>query len=166
MNNTSKAIAICLTLLCICLPLLPLFAQPDLIVDRASLLRDLRTDLLDNIDPCYIAEGCVGGMGDRQLIRFTTHIKNIGTTDFVVGTPPADPSLENETWEYDQCHDHWHYEGYAQYLLFDQAGNEIPVGLKNGFCLMDSECDDGGTRQYHCGYQGVSAGCGEFMAGL
>ena len=161
MNNTSKAIAICLTLLCICLPLLPLFAQPDLIVDRASLLRDLRTDLLDNIDPCYIAEGCVGGMGDRQLIRFTTHIKNIGTTDFVVGTPPADPSLENETWEYDQCHDHWHYEGYAQYLLFDQAGNEIPVGLKNGFCLMDSECDDGGTRQYHCGYQGVSAGCGD-----
>jgi len=161
MNKTSKAIAICLTLLCICLPLLPLTAQPDLVVDQASLLRDLRTDLLDNNDPCYINEGCVGGLGDRQLIRFTTHIKNIGTTDYVVGTPPADPSLENDTWEYDQCHQHWHYEGYAQYLLFDQAGNEIPVGLKNGFCLMDSECSGGGTLQYHCGYQGVSAGCGD-----
>jgi len=161
MNKLSKAIAICLTLLCICLPLLPLTAQPDLIVDQASLLRDLRTDLLDNNDPCYINEGCVGGLGDRQLIRFTTHIKNIGTTDFVVGTPPADPTLENDTWEYDQCHQHWHYEGYAQYLLFDQAGNEIPVGLKNGFCLMDSECSDGGTLQYHCGYQGISAGCGD-----
>ena len=161
MNKTSKAIAICLTLLSICLPLLPLFAQPDLIVDKARLLQDLRTDLLDNNDPCYINEGCVGGLGDRQLIRFTTHIKNIGTTDFVVGTPPADPTLENDTWEYDQCHQHWHYEGYAQYLLFDQAGNEIPVGLKNGFCLMDSECSGGGNLQYHCGYQGISAGCGD-----
>ncbi len=141
-----------------------LFAQPDLSIDKDRLIRDLRTDLLDNNDQCYINEGCVGGYGARQLIKFTTHIRNVGDQDFVVGAPPSDPSLENEIWEWDECHQHWHYESYARYILYDQNGNETPAGFKNGFCLMDSECSGGGSLTYNCRYQGISAGCGDIYS--
>ncbi len=140
------------------------FAQPDLSIDRDRLIRDLRTDLLDNDDQCYINEGCVGGYGDRQLIKFTTHIRNVGNQDFVVGAPPSNPSLENEIWEWDECHQHWHYESYARYILYDQNGNQTPAGFKNGFCLMDSECSGGGSLTYTCRYQGISAGCGDIYS--
>ena len=117
MNKIVKVLYLCL-LLIVCPLFSPsiLFSQPDLTIDRNRLIRDLQTDLLDNNDACYINEGCVGGLGDRQLIRFTTQIKNIGNQDFVVGVPPRDPSQENAVWEWDNCHRHWHYEGYAQYL--------------------------------------------------
>jgi len=108
-----------------------------------------------------IEEGCISGLGARQLIRFTTHIKNIGNQDFYVGSPPNNPTGENESWEWDQCHQHWHYEGYAEYLVFDEFGNETPVGVKNGFCLIDIECSGGGQFTYNCGNQGISAGCGD-----
>ncbi len=162
MSKPVKVLYLCLFLIA-CPFLSPslLFSQPDLTIDRDRLIRDLRTDVLDNNDACYINEGCVGGLGDRQLIRFTTHIRNIGNQDFVVGIPPSDPSQESAVWEWDNCHRHWHYEGYAQYTLFDRNGNIIPVGNKTGFCLMDSECSGGGTLKYHCGFQGISAGCGD-----
>ena len=162
MNKQLKVIAIHIV---VCLLFnTNVFAQPDLSIDRDRLIRDLRTDLLDNNDQCYINEGCVGGYGARQLIKFTTHIRNLGDQDFVVGAPPNNPSLENDIWEWDECHQHWHYESYARYILYDQNGNQTPAGFKNGFCLMDSECSNGGTLTYTCRYQGISAGCGDIYS--
>jgi len=152
MNKLLKVIAIPIF---VCLQFSIIVAQPDLTIDRDRLIRDLRTDLLDNSDECYINEGCITGLGARQLIKFTTHIRNVGNQDFVVGSPPRFPSLENEIWEWDECHGHWHYESYARYLLFDQNGNQTPAGFKNGFCLMDSECSGGGNLTYNCRYQGI-----------
>ena len=108
-----------------------------------------------------VDEGCIAGLGARQLIRFTTHIKNIGNQDFYVGSPPSSPAQANEQWEWDECHGHWHYEGYAEYLVYDEFGNNTPVGVKNGFCLIDIECSGGGNFTYTCGNQGISAGCGD-----
>jgi len=121
------------------------------------------TATLTNNNECLINEGCVGGYGTRDIIRFSTHIRNVGDQDFYVGPPPNSPSQsdQSESWEWDECHNHWHYEGYAEYLLFDANGNQTPIGYKNGFCLIDIECDGGGTFTYTCSNQGISAGCGD-----
>ncbi|MGB1031447.1 MAG: lysyl oxidase family protein, partial [Flavobacteriales bacterium] len=119
---------------------------------------------LTNNDECYINEGCLAGFGERQIIRFTTHIKNIGTEDYFIGDPTDQP----DQFEYDDCHNHWHYEGYAEYALFDDLGAPLPqVGFKNGFCVLDLECSDGGTAKYGCSNMGITAGCGDiYSSGL
>ncbi len=134
---------------------------PDLIIYQDALVSSLYVDYLDNNDACLIQEGCVSGYGTRQVIRFTTHIKNIGDFDYYIGSPPSSQQ-SNDQWEWDPCHGHWHYEGYAEYILFDMNdGTELPIGFKNGFCVMDLECDDGGTFQYNCQNQGITAHCGD-----
>ena len=60
------------------------------------------------------------------------------------------------------CHGHPHYEGYGDYRLYDLNNNLIPVGHKNGFCVIDL-C---GFGQYTCGNMGISSGCyDEYGAG-
>ncbi len=134
---------------------------PDLIVVQSSLETSLTFTTINNTDGCYIEEGCLSGYGVRDILRFTTHIKNIGNQDYYIGVPPASPSGSDEQWEWDPCHGHWHYEGYAEYIVYNSEGQEIPVGFKNGFCVMDLECSDGGTYKFNCGNQGISAGCGD-----
>ncbi|NNE55922.1 MAG: hypothetical protein HKN32_07875, partial [Flavobacteriales bacterium] len=57
---------------------------------------------------------------------------------------------------------------YAEYVLYDGAGNPMPeIGFKNGFCVLDLECSDGGTAKYTCGNMGITAGCGDiYNSGL
>jgi PKD repeat protein len=110
---------------------------------------------------CLIQEGCVGGYGTREIVRFTTHIKNIGNQDYYIGSPNSQAGQ----FEWDPCHGHWHYEGYAEYVLYDQDGAELPyVGFKNGFCVLDLECSDGGTAKFTCGNMGITAGCGDYYS--
>lgn len=43
----------------------------------------------------------------------------------------------------------------------------IPIGFKNGFCVLDLECSGGGTAQYGCSNMGISVGCGDiYSSGL
>ena len=137
---------------------------PDLKILQNVLESTLITDELTNNDNCYVAEGCINGYGAREIIRFTTHIKNIGNEDYYIGSPPANTTTSTDQWEYDQCHEHWHYEGYGEYLLFDDNGSEIPIGFKNGFCVLDLECSDGGTAKYTCSNQGISKQCGDYYS--
>lgn len=112
-----------------------------------------------NVGPndCYINEGCLNGYGEREIIRFTTRIENIGTQDFFIGAPETEPQM----FTFDPCHNHWHYDGYAEYLLFDTQGNEIPIGFKFGFCVMDLTCPSGISGQYGCGNMGITAQCAD-----
>jgi hypothetical protein len=141
---------------------------PDLIILHGALESSLYVDYLENNDACLIQEGCVAGYGTREVIRFTTHIKNIGDADYYIGPPPASTTTPSTQWEWDPCHNHWHYEGYAEYVMYNMDdGTEIPIGFKNGFCVMDLECNDGGTAQYNCGDQGISKQCGDiYSSGL
>lgn len=112
---------------------------------------------------CFIEELCMNGYGQRDILRFTTHILNIGTLDYYIGSPGANP----DQFDFDNCHGHTHYAGYAAYRLFDTEANEIPIGFKNGFCVMDLECSGGGSAQYGCGTMGITAGCGDiYSSGL
>ena len=139
---------------------------PDLYVLQDVLQSSTYLTTLSNIQPddCYIQEGCIAGTGDRDIVRFTTHIKNIGTQDYYIGVE----SENSDQFEFDPCHGHYHYEGYAEYILYDNSGVEYPeIGFKNGFCVLDLECSDGGTAKYGCNNMGISAGCGDiYSSGL
>lgn len=135
-------------------------SAPDLVLDKAILENTLELVQRTNNDDCLITEGCMKGYGERDVIRFATLIKNIGDKDFYVGTP----SVDNPLYEFDECHGHWHYENYAEYALYDFNGQEIPIGFKNGFCVVDSQCEPGHTAQYSCGNQGITAGCADLYS--
>jgi len=132
---------------------------PDLIILQSAIQNSLqiREEFATN---CMVEEGCMNGYGTRTVLAFTTHIKNIGDMDYYIGSPSNNPdqfSLQN-------CHGHAHYEGYAEYVLYTMNGQSIPIGHKNGFCVMDLECSDGGTAQYGCGNMGITRQCGDIYS--
>ena len=130
-------------------------AGPDLSIRQDILRHTFYTDVLDNTDDCLIGEGCLTGYGKRHVIRFATQIENIGELDYVVG-----PEEENQgQFTFDNCHQHFHYEGYAEYILFDESGRQLPASFKNGFCILDLQCEGGGHQTYSCEYMGIAAGC-------
>lgn len=138
---------------------------PDLVVNSPLLRTSFKYDSLDNNDNCYIQEGCLKGMGKRHIIRFSTRIENIGEADYYIGKPPATPTSPSTQWIWDPCHGHWHYKGYAEYILYDRNSNPIPAGFKAGFCVMDLNCSlGGGTPKYNCSNQGITAGCGDIYS--
>lgn len=131
---------------------------PDLLVVQSSLQNSISAEVLTvNPNDCYIGEGCLNGFGDREIIRFTTHIKNEGNQDYYIGAPGANP----DQFTYGNCHNHWHYKGYAEYILYAPDGQEVVNGFKNGFCVLDLECSGGGNGQYGCNNMGISHGCGD-----
>ena len=138
---------------------------PDLIVVEDAIVNSIyATDMEVSESDCYITEGCLNGYGDREIVRFTTHIKNIGDLDYYIGSPNDNA---NNQFEWGDCHNHWHHNGYAKYDLFTLDGQYIPIGFKNGFCVMDLECSGGGSAQYGCSTMGISAGCGDiYSSGL
>lgn len=134
---------------------------PDLVVLESVLRNSVELDFIANADACMVQEGCLRGTGNRYIVRFTTHIKNNGNSDYFIGETPDDPNAPTDQFVWDPCHNHWHYKGYADYLLFDNNGNIVPIGSKNGFCVLDLECDNGGNGQYNCDNMGIAAGCGD-----
>lgn len=128
----------------------PNCAGPDLDYDSVAFV----SSLLMNTFPastCDVNEGCVTGYGTRYVIAFTSRIYNVGTLDYWIGDPASQPGMFN----LNNCHGHAHYEGYGDYRLIDIYGNPLPVGHKNGYCVMDL-C---GFGQYNCGNMGISVGC-------
>ncbi len=131
--------------------------QPDLRIDEQDLKQSVRLITKENYDDCFIEEGCMRGRGLRQLIEFTTVIENIGNTDYIIGSPADNP----DAFSNDNCHQHWHHLGYAEYLLYRADGTAVPIGFKNGFCVLDIYCNEGNKAKYTCAYMGISAGCGD-----
>ncbi|MCB0794655.1 MAG: hypothetical protein KDB88_07950 [Flavobacteriales bacterium] len=127
---------------------------PDLTMNSTTLQNSLNMQTVNITDQCAPAEGCVKQLGQRYVLRFSTRIDNEGTTDYYIGNPSTQPWMFNSN----NCHGHNHYAGYADYVLFDQNGNKIPVGFKNGYCVIDVGCPNG-TAHYGCSNMGISAGC-------
>ena len=114
-------------------------------------------------DDCAIAEACVDAPGWRRLMRFETFTPNIGTADLYLGVPTD----SNPHFVYSMCHDHYHFEGYANYSMSDGTGAVVATGHKQAFCLLDSErylTDDPTvprSARYNCGNQGIQRGWGD-----
>ncbi len=131
---------------------------PDLEILENVLRNSLFLDqLFASENTCFINEGCLSGYGIRDIIRFTTHFKNIGDFDYYIGPTTS----ENDQITFDNCHQHYHYENYAEYLLVDASSSIIPIGHKAGYCVLDLECSGGGEGKYTCENMGITAGCGD-----
>jgi hypothetical protein len=132
---------------------------PDLKVLQSDIINSEVFDLITNADPCNVLEGCLRGMGPRRVIKFTTHIQNVGDADYFIGSPPSSPDSLSTEFIFDPCHHHWHYRGYAEYVLYNSIGGLIPVGSKNGFCVEDFVCLGGGIHKFSCANMGITPGC-------
>lgn len=143
----------------------PLCSGPDLTIVQSQFLGSLSIGtVVAGQGDCRVVENCLNGYGTRTVINFDTYIKNIGDQDYYIGTPGSNPGQ----FTYNNCHGHAHYEGYAEYRLYKPNGQMIPIGFKNGFCVLDFDgCPDGGTAKYSCGNMGISKQCGDiYSAGL
>jgi hypothetical protein len=134
--------------------------MPDLIVEPERLASQVIFETR-NFDAasCAVFENCVGGMGERKLLRFTVVSANQGRGLFKPPPPEERPDL----FEFSACHAHYHFKGFATYSLLDQDGNEVVPGRKQAYCLIDSEQTTPGPNVacdpvYDCTNQGLQAG--------
>ncbi|MCD6068821.1 MAG: uncharacterized protein K0S33_3647 [Bacteroidetes bacterium] len=140
----------------------PLCVGPDLTISQPEVQATLHMGNTTATN-CEVVEGCLAGYGNRQILQFSTRISNVGQLDYYVGNPGNNP----DQFSFINCHGHPHYEGYADYILYDSNGNPLPIGRKNGFCVMDLDCPAGIPAQYGCGNMGITAGCADiYGAGL
>ena len=136
---------------------------PDLTLDMDKARVDLslreKTYALDACE-LHSDEDCIGGAGTRRLLGFSIRTPNVGSGDLFLGKPSDD----NPIFQYSDCHNHYHFQGYAEYRLIDERGGDVAVGRKQAFCLLDSErwaTDDptvSASPRYRCDYQGIQRG--------
>jgi hypothetical protein len=110
---------------------------------------------------CEVLEGCATP-GFRRLLRFTTETRNRGSADLFLGNPAGHP-----LFEFQPCHGHYHFIGFAQYRLLDLNGHQVSVGNKVGFCLEDLGRWDPAANSsfvYTCTNQGIQKGWTDFYS--
>ncbi|HKY28733.1 MAG TPA: lysyl oxidase family protein [Pyrinomonadaceae bacterium] len=138
--------------------------RPDLIVD-GNLLRAMMFVSEETFGPdsCTVAEGCVTAPGTHLVLRFMSSTPNIGQTDLFIGDPNQ---CIGSLFRFSECHQHLHFQEYADYRLWTVAGyqkwvagrdltkpstsgknaklladaranGELIIGRKQGFCIID-----------------------------
>jgi len=104
---------------------------------------------------CEVVEGCET-VGPHTLLSFTTETRNIGAGDLIMGDPST-----NSLFYWATCHQHYHFEQFAEYNLLDLSNNIVATGHKVGFCLEDVyqwNVSADSTPEYDCDFQGIQAG--------
>jgi hypothetical protein len=135
----------------------PVNGKPDLGVDADVLARTLYVERRTfAADACEVTERCVDGAGERRLLRFSTSIVNLGTAAASVPNSDERPEL----YEFDACHRHEHLTGFAGYALRDGQGQDVVVGRKQGFYLVDyhRQCPDAAPYFEWSMQMGISPG--------
>ncbi len=137
---------------------------PDLIVSADKMKAQMiGTEETFSATGCTVREGCVDSPGTHLLLRFTSTTPNVGQTDLVVGDPH---NCFANLFQFSECHQHLHFQEYADYRLWTVAGyqnwvarrdlrqptgsgknakllenarrnGELIVGRKQGFCVID-----------------------------
>jgi hypothetical protein len=115
---------------------------------------------VETFDPvsCEVQEGMIDA-GERRILRYTTEIRNVGGLDMAMPDPEGNPFFE-----FQECHGHYHFKGFASSRLLDMGGNELRVGRKVSFCLLDTIRWDRASathQRYTCSAQGIQAGWGD-----
>jgi hypothetical protein len=136
--------------------------KADLIVWEPVLDPYLSTESFVATD-CEVEEGMIT-VGTHRLLRFSTETRNIGGTDLHVPTPLERPDL----FEFQECHGHYHFLGFARYRLLNDIGEEVATGRKVSFCLEDLLRWDPSSPEnslYTCDHQGIQAGWSDVYDG-
>lgn len=119
---------------------------PDLVLNTQRLADEVLFDRATfGASSCAVAEACVGGTGERRLLRFSVEAINQGQATMMVPPPDTRPDL----FEFSPCHGHYHFSGFATYALLGPDGEVVVEGRKQAYCMED-------TRQVH---QGPTVGC-------
>lgn len=133
---------------------------PDLVLN-ADRLRD--EILFDEVNigesSCAVVEKCVGGTGDRRLLRFSVEAINQGQATMVVPAPDTRPDL----FIFSACHGHYHFNGFATYALLGPNDEVVVEGRKQAYCMEDTRQvhpgpNVGCSKQYDCANQGIQPG--------
>ncbi len=145
-------------------------------VSIQAILRSVKADLVvwpDQIDAyqstetftdgdCEVQEGMIAA-GTHRLLRFSTESRNIGGGDVVMGSPEGNPNFE-----FQECHGHFHFKGFAAYALKDKTGAVVAQGRKVSFCLEDVlrwDRNAPGDYKFTCEDQGIQAGWSDIYDG-
>jgi hypothetical protein len=120
---------------------------PDLIVDGSVTQKHwvVRDEKLQS-GFCSVEEGNITP-GTRRIIRFTVTTPNIGKADVYVGDPIVhmDPNGDGNfadqdgMFEFASCHNHYHFQHYAQYKMVDVKTGKVWKAAKRGFCMLDTD---------------------------
>jgi lysyl oxidase len=142
--------------------------RPDLLVDPIRLKSQLNVidryfDPDDPADQCIYNEGSIKAYGWRRLMVFDVVIVNAGDGDLVIGDRSDPDNSYAPIFYLDECHGHYHMQGFSEYLLLDADGNTVQAGHKQGFCFEDSfKFTDHPSSGYNCGNQGITSGWGDW----
>jgi hypothetical protein len=119
-------------------------------------------------DDCAIEENAVGGAGWRRLLLFDATIHNIGEVALHVGPVAAEDNVNN-VFQYNLCHDHFHYTNYGDFFL---DSRDLLGGSKQAFCVQSTDRRSNNetsplVHEYSCRFQGIQSGwVDEYIAGL
>lgn len=145
-------------------------------VSIQAMVRSVKADLVvwpDVVDPhettetftdedCEVQENMIAA-GTHRLLRFSTESRNIGGSDVVMGSPEGNPNFE-----FQECHGHYHFKGFAAYALKDKTGFVVAQGRKVSFCLEDvRRWDRTAPREskFFCEDQGIQVGWSDIYDG-
>lgn len=129
---------------------------PDLSVDEGALATNMYLENV-NAGECEMAEACLAGTGMRKVLRFEVRVPNKGPADLYFGNPDAG----GRSFEYAECHKHFHFSDFAMYRLLNDKQEAVVVGRKQAFCAMDSAraTQEGAMNpRYDCSNQGIQIG--------
>lgn len=141
---------------------------PDLLVVGDDLETNRITYRYVDTEDCAIQEGAVGSSGWRRLLQFDATVHNVGGTALHIG-PVVTEDPVNHVFDYNACHDHFHYSNYGAFFL--QNADDLS-GSKQAFCVQSTSRFSNNetsplTHDYSCRFQGVQAGwVDEYVAGL
>ncbi len=126
----------------------------DLVV-WAPTLQPYQTTETFTANDCEVDEGMISA-GTHRLLRFSTESRNLGGSNLVIGAPEG-----RDHFQFFECHGHYHFLGFASYLLRYKNGTPASAGRKVSFCLEDVERWDTEARvrsKFSCDFQGIQAG--------
>lgn len=85
---------------------------------------------------CALDEDCVLANGWRLILRFPTSVHNIGTAGFRSTSQYERPDL----FVYATCHQHYHYNGFAEYEIYDPISQErFTKTGKRSYCVETTD---------------------------
>ncbi|HVL48702.1 MAG TPA: lysyl oxidase family protein [Candidatus Thermoplasmatota archaeon] len=130
---------------------------PDLVVDEFTLRRDLKQENMSfGAASCAVREG-MAPEGDHNYLRFSITTLNIGNADLKLGNPQTQPDF----FEFQPCHDHYHFQNYAVFRLWDVSAyleyrdlrDKNPEATADDILLTNPHLKDGffaGTKVGFC----------------
>src|SRR4029079_12468434 len=108
---------------------------PDLVINAQRLSDEILFDYVNaTATSCSVGENCVGGLGDRRVMRFSVEAINQGQATLTVPPPDQRPDL----FVFSTCHGHYHFGGFASYELLDTQGHVLALGRKQAYCMEDT----------------------------